>query len=326
MKDFVRSLASRRPEGVERQLTRVQRQANLRWPRHRALLGSALRISPESSVFRGEWEARPVVVKKFWGLGSRRNFVGQTRVALDRLASLGHHPAFTFNELLATSGHLGLVMVSFENGTPVNKLLEEPGVNRKQLIKRCCDWQHWAGQGDFVQTELNADRLAAEINQILQNCGEHRDAGLLAELGSALLDMLGGLAGRPVLYAPGHPDFAPRNFIMREDGVLSAVDIHRAGRILRTRQAAMFVVSKDFREMEISRPLLYGLNRQELRQFLAHGTVPDQEINSLLIFFIGLTYFTMYARNPGKPWKMRVRRRRIRVFLAHLRQGKRILR
>ncbi|UWQ75507.1 hypothetical protein [Leisingera sp. M658] len=326
MTDFTRFFAPKRPEDAERQLTRVQRQANLRWPRQQTLLGSALRISPEASVFRGERESRAVVVKKFWELESRRAFVGQTTEALDRLASLGPHPEFSFNELLATSGHLGLVIASFEGGTPVDKLLEEPDVNRRQLIKRCCDWQHWAEQEDFAQTGLNTDGLAAEINRILQNRIQHRDAGLLVELGSALLDMLGGLAGKPVLKAPGHPDFAPRNFIMREDGILSAVDIHRVGKFVKTRQSAMFLVSKDFREMEISRPLLFGLDRQELRQFLTHGTVPAQEVNSLLIFFIGLTYFTIYARNPGKPRKMRVRRRRIRVFLAHLRQGKRISR
>ncbi|MFW8595566.1 hypothetical protein [Cribrihabitans neustonicus] len=314
-----------RPDGAARQMARIQRQVQFKWPLGGLVLESPLKIDGEASVFRGFHKGRPVVVKKFWDRGTRRRFVGHTVKALKRFQDLEPHPEFSVNEYIASSGNLGLLVVSFEAGQSLKSLLKGPAGDRSRLLQKCCAWQDWAAGGEVTREILPAGQFEAEISRSLAASAAHPDAALLGELGGALLRMLAEIADQPAARSPGHPDFAPRNLILRPDGGLTAVDIHRRGAFFRARQAAMFLVSKDFQNGRQAGPMLYGLNLKETRRFLAHGTVPEEETSRVLPFFIGLTYFTMYAKNPGRPRRMKVRRGRILAFLSDAAEGRRIL-
>lgn len=313
-----------RPKGATRQMARVQRQAQLKWPGAGIRLQSALRVSEEASVFRGYRGEDPVVVKKFWDLSARRGFVGGTTQALRRFERLGPHPDFSVNRCLASSGRLGLVVVSFEAGTPVDKLLNQPAANRAQILRQCCAWKSWAGQGEIIRTALPSNLIEAEIHTILGASARHPDAALLAELGNELLRMLPLLDGQPAARAPGHPDFAPRNLILRPDGGVAAVDIHRCGTFFQSRQAAIFLVSKDFQSESADGSLLFGLDQSEMLQFLAQSSVPKDETKTILIFFIGLTLLRMHSNKPRRGRGMKMRRLRIQAYLDDLRRGVRI--
>jgi hypothetical protein len=312
-------------EDSQRQLKRVQRQAQLKWPFGGIRLESTLKTSPIASVFRGYRGAEPVVVKKFWDRNARGHFVGGTIHALKRFDGLREHRKYSVNKYFASSGMLGLVVVSFEPGTPVDKLLHRRRVNRSDVIRRCCGWLDWAGQDEISATALSAGGFAAEINSILAASADHPDVALLAELGAELLQMLAVFGEQPALRAPGHADFAPRNLILRPDNGVAAIDIHRSGTFYRSRQAAIFLVSKDFRGKGPSGPLIYGLHEAELRQFLACSNTPQEEADSFLVFFIGLTYFRMYARQSKRMRRMRVRHEIIKQYLQDLSQGRRIV-
>ncbi|UWQ50449.1 hypothetical protein K3720_03300 [Leisingera caerulea] len=313
-----------RPESAARQMERVQLQTQLKWPGGGVKLESALKVSEESSVFRGYRGREPVVIKKFWDPGTRRGFVGGTVQALRRFERLGAHPEFSANRCFATSGKLGLVVVSFESGAPVNKLLKQPAANRPQILRQCCAWQSWASQGKVVRAALPANRFAEEINAILDTCAPHPDAALLTELGKELLRLLELIGDQPAARTPGHPDFAPRNLILRPDGGVAAIDIHRRGTFFRSRQTAIFLVSKDFQSAGIDGPLLYGLDSEEMKQFLAQDTDFQEESDSFLVFFIGLTLLRMYAKNTKRVRRMKLRHRRIQAYLDDVRQGRRI--
>ncbi|AHD02851.1 hypothetical protein [Leisingera methylohalidivorans] len=313
------------PKDAARQMKRVQRQALLKWPFGGITLESTLKTSKEASVFRGYRGTEPVVVKKFWDRGTRLHFVGGTVHALKRFDDLGGHEKYSVNKYFASSGHLGLMVVSFEPGTPVDQLLKQSAANRSDVIRRCCAWQDWAGQGKIAATALPADRFTAEINSVLAASTDHPDASLLAELGDELLQMLAEFGERPALRGPGHPDFAPRNLILRPDGGVAAIDIHRSGTFFRSRQAAIFLVSKDFQSKDLDGSLIYGLDEAELRQFLARSNAPEEEAESFLVFFIGLTFLRMYAKKIKRVRRMRIRHARIQGFLKDLRQGRRIV-
>ena len=313
------------PEAAERQMARVQRQALLKWPFGGITLESTLKTSREASVFRGHRGLEPVVVKKFWDRGTRRQFVGETVHALSRFDGLRRHAKYSVNKYFASSGNLGLVVVSFEPGTPVDQLLRQPAANRSDVIRRCCAWHDWAGQGDVAATALPADRFAAEIDAVLAASMDHPDAPLVAELGDALLRMLAEFGERPALRGPGHPDFAPRNLILRPDGGVAAIDIHRSGTFFRSRQAAIFLVSKDFQSQNLDGDLIYGLDEGEMREFLARNTAPEEEAESFLVFFIGLTFLRMYSKKTKRLRRVRMRRSRIQAYLRDLHQGRRIV-
>lgn len=306
-------------------MARVQLQSRLKWPLGGIRLESVLKTSEGASVFRGFRGQEPVVVKKFWDRKKRRSYVGGTVEALERLESLGGSPKFSANRYFFSSGHLGLVVVSFEPGTPVDKLLKQPAANRSQILRRCCAWQNWASQGEIISDALPSDRFAAEIRTILDACTGHSDAALLAALGAELLRQLEELGERPAVRVPGHPDFAPRNLILRPDGGVAAIDIHRSGTFFKSRQAAIFLVSKDFQNRRIDGPLLYGLDEAEMRQFLTRGKVPQTETETFLVFFIGMTLLRMYANKPKPGPRMKTRHRRIQAYLSDLGQVKRIL-
>ncbi|WP_417475660.1 hypothetical protein [Leisingera sp.] len=313
------------PKGAERQMQRVQRQALLKWPFGRIRLESPLKIAAEASVFRGYRGSDPVVVKKFWDRGTRREFVGGTVHALKRFDGLGGHSDYSVNRYFASSGNLGLVVVSFEQGTPVDELFRQPAANRSDVIRRCCAWHDWAGQGDVAATALPADRFAGEIHNVLATSADHPDAALLAELADELLAMLADFGERPALRGPGHPDFAPRNLILRPDGGVAAIDIHRGGTFFRSRQAAIFLVSKDFQGRKMESEFIYGLDEAEMRQFLAYGNAPEEEVENFFIFFVGLTFLRMYSKKTKRVRRMRMRRARIEAYLKDLRQGRKIL-
>ncbi|MFW8635451.1 hypothetical protein [Cribrihabitans pelagius] len=314
-----------RPDGTAGQMARVQLQARLKWPGGGLVLEAALKTASDASVFRGRQGGRPVVVKKFWRRQIRRRQVGETVLALGHFSSLHAHPEFSVNEYLASSGWLGLVIVSFESGTPVDVLLKQPATNRAQILQMCSAWQRWASQGESTWSALPVERYAAEIRSLLSSYPEHPDMELLAELGSALLQMLPHFGTREASRSPGHPDFAPRNLILRPDTSLTAVDIHRSGTFFRARQAAVFLVSKDYNSKRSGAPLLYGLDQDEMQPFLASGGVPEEDTGSVLAFFIGLTFLRMYAKKPGRPRRLQFKRRRIQAYLDDLRHGRRIM-
>lgn len=312
------------PRGAESQMKRVQRQALLKWPFGGIRLERPLKIAKEASVFRGYRGSEPVVVKKFWDRSTRRDFVGGTVHALKRFDGLGGNSNYSVNKYFASSGNLGLVVVSFEPGTPVDQLLKQTAANRSDLIRRCCGWHDWAGQGEVATAALAADRFAGEIHSVLAASADHPDAALLAELATELLKMLADFGERPAVRGPGHPDFAPRNLILRPDGGVAAIDIHRSGTFFRSRQAAIFLVSKDFQSKKMDSELIYGLDEAEMRQFLVHSNTPEEEAESFLVFFIGLTFLRMYSKNAKRVRRMKLRHRRIQAYLDDVRQGRRI--
>lgn len=304
------------------QLGRVQLQARLKWPLSGIKLECVLKASEETSVFRGVRGTDPVVVKKFWNHRTRREFVSGTKKALKRFEGLGRHTDFSTNKYFASSGHLGLLVLSFEPGTPVDQLLRQQVANRPQILRSCYAWQNWANQGASQLSPLPQKRIAAEIDALLETSKNHPDAAILRELGDALMCMMARLSTRSGVRVPGHPDFAPRNLILRADGGVAAIDIHRSGTFFRSRQAAIFLVSKDFQSRRMDGPLLYGLDRDELLQFLADGKVPDDEVETFLVFFIGLTFLRMYANKMRRVRQMKLRHLRIRAYLDDLRQGR----
>lgn len=314
-----------RPKGAARQMARVQMQARMKWPGMGIKLDGALQISSDASVFHARRGEEAVVVKKFWDRGRRRTLIGDTVRGLRHFTRLDPDPRFSVNKYIASSGSLGLLIVSFEPGKCLKALLEEDTADRAGILHQCCAWQGWANQGKIVHSPLPERQFRSEINGVIEAFASHPDAKLVGQLGSVVLKLLADIGERPAARSRGHPDFAPRNLIMRPDGGLAAVDIHRRGRFYSARQTANFLVSKDFANPQSFGPLLYGLDQQEMLTFLAYGSVPEEETRLVLPFFIGLTFLLLYPKNGKRPLIMRRRRQRIRAFIADAAEERSIL-
>lgn len=295
-------------------LQQVQGLLNLRWGAQKIILTGTMKTGQKGTVFSALMGGEPVVVKKTWKWRGRRGFVRRTALALRHLGKQDSRGNYWANRYLAGSFVFGLVVVSFETGTPLEKLLLQAPARRAALIDECCNWLTWASGDHVTDCLFRPGLFRKEINRIVDGAAEHQEAALVRSLGAALHRMLPGLDGTPVQMSAGHPDFAPRNLIVSEGGGLAGVDIHKNGEFYRARQAAIFLVSKDY-DIQPQRDLMYGLDLVELRHFLSKGLVAEAEINKSFVFFVGLTFLRMYSTRPGKRKKSIERRARILSYL-----------
>lgn len=303
----------------------IQLQLGLRWPRRKILITSVMKDSGASTVLRATMDGNNVVVKKYGPVIGRGRFVTQTQRALENFNQTTSNEKFAANEYILGSQLFGIVVVSFEEGTLVRRILRFGGMKKRRRVLRLCGrWlKNDCGDGKEKHRFCARKHLRniEEIRPVTEN-GEHNET--LAVLTARLRELAVDLDGVETEKYIGHPDFAPRNLIFQKSGRIVAVDIHKHIRMSISRNAACFLVSKDNAALPRQRPTQYGLDQQEMGWFLKHCIVPERELNSVFVFYVGFFLLKQYGLSITSGAKLETKRQMIVAFLSDLEQGKKI--
>jgi hypothetical protein len=250
-----------------------------------------LKTGPDQATAICIFGGQKVVIKKFLDAEPARRILA-AKAELDTLAAFMNAPPFRVNECLRAFPELGLIVLTFAPGTRLSEAIKHAEFQERMALMNLSG--RWLKTYTTGRSEIS-HKFSPDwwIKKRITAFGENPPKSLV-EIFDPVLQQVQNLAaplrGMSITKAAIHGDYSSIN-AHYHDGTIYGVDIQGKARLPIVQDVAKFLVWT-----QLHTPLQHtgdidfvnGIAEPDVSAFLASDVLPENEIDTLLPFFIGL--------------------------------------
>lgn len=240
-------------------------------------LVQCLSLKPESAVFLGQMADRPVIVKQFFQ--DSRNTLIRMQAELELVACQMQGTPHAINRVLKLLPDLGVAVLDHAGDMRLSAAISMAARQRPALIAQVGDWlASYVGPRHRVE-KFRPRRWIANLPE------PSLPAPLANSVALAFAQRVQALRGASFTRAATHGDFVPVNAMWR-NGQIIGIDVQGEAWLPLARDIARFLVWLHLTDPGPG-PLRYGLAQADLTAMLTAPLLPQDEVKTILPFFIG---------------------------------------